>query len=163
MRVDPFAPIHADVLQAMGWHPGVYKGRWIDTPQVGPYEAAGWKKGGLLRRICPMYGSDAQTIPEISMFLWEIGYALQVRYSGEWVYASVHSVARYSPDNIVITGDPVFEAASEMPNANPAVCSVFLDAIHRHQTSEKTKKAAATRKANRQRARKNGQNAKDQK
>lgn len=162
MRVDPFAPIHAEVLQAMGWQPGVYKGRWIDTPQAGAYEAAGWKKGHLLRRICPMYGADSQTIPEISMFLWDIGYALQLRYSGTWVYASVHTVAKYGPNDVVVAGDPSFEAASELPNANPAVCAVFLDAVRRYETSEQKRKAAVKRKLRRKKERKNGQDQKDQ-
>lgn len=108
-----------------------------------------------------MYGLDSQTIPEMSMYLWEIGYALQIRYTGEWAFASVHTVSTYGPDDIVVTGDASFEAASELPNCNPAVCSVFLDAVRRHVAADKTRKNALKRKAARYRARKNGKDKKD--
>jgi len=163
MRVDPLAPIHAEIMQCMGWEPGVYKGRWLDTPQAGAYEAAGWKKGSLLRRICPMYGHDAQTIPELAMFLWDIGFALQMRYAGEWVYVSVHKVAKFGEDDVTVMGDPAFEAASEITNCSAAVCSVFMDAVRKHEVSEAKRKEINRRKAAKQRAKKNGQAKKDQK
>lgn len=162
MRVDPLAPVHTEVMQLMGWVPGVYRGKWLDTPMVGSYEAAGWQKGNMLRRMCPMFGADAQTIPELAMFLWEIGFALQLRYTGEWVYASVHKVANYSKEDMVVMGDPTFEAASEITNCSAAVCSVFIDTVRKHSADEIKRKASIKRKNQRAKERRNGKTKKDQ-
>jgi len=162
MRVDPLAPVHAEIMQTMGWEPGVYKGRWMDTPQAGSYEAAGWKKGNMLRRICPMYGYDAHTIPEMTMYLWDLGFALQLRYTGEWVYASIHKVTHYGKDETIVMSDPLIEAASELTNVNASVCCVFLDAVRRYEESEAKKKAAIKRKNERAKERRNGKTKKDQ-
>jgi hypothetical protein len=116
-------------MQLMGWEPGVYKGVWSDMPEEEEIEAAGWKRGAVLRRICPNYGSDPYTIPEMSKFLWDIGYVLSVRYVGPWIYASVHRFAHVNDDQLRVNENPDFEAVSLMDEMCAAVCHVFKEGV----------------------------------